>query len=157
MQQIHWSYLVVPYRPEARGLAEQWGSLLECSEVTSSNMTHVGVGPELLGMVFVSNSTVSPTPRNYRSQNQCGSRSGPSHSWICTIFCFLFPKQWALPVRGPNSHQGRTVLGNTVTSALNRKLWLPPGPFMLLMWGAPNSQKGHSILHYHTSQGHSSW
>lgn len=86
MQQIHWSYLVVPYRPEARGLAEQWGSLLECSEVTSSNMTHVGVGPELLGMVFVSNSTVSPTPRNYRSQNQCGSGSGPSHSWICTIF-----------------------------------------------------------------------
>ena len=72
--------------PRSRGPGRTVEQPVECSEVAGSYMIHMGLGLELRDMVFVSNSTVSPIPRNYRSQNQCGSGSGPPHSQICTIF-----------------------------------------------------------------------
>lgn len=84
---MHWIYLLSgTSSPRSSGPGRTAEQPVERSEVVGRNVTCVGLGPELLDMVSVLNTTVSPIPGNYRPWNQCGSASGPPRSQICTVF-----------------------------------------------------------------------
>ena len=86
----------------------------KCSEDASSGTTPAGLD---LDRVLALNSTVSPLPGNYRSQNPRGS--GLSHSQICTTFpsCPLNFRLCQLEVLV--TKKGELTPGKTVMFPLN--------------------------------------